>query len=75
MTQLLTDRQISIVVATLIAVGLAVAAYAALPPRAVNPNTVRMGTLAGATTVDVLSVSASTRAINQAHGTNAVCST
>ncbi len=72
MTQLLAHWKSSIVVATLITVGLAVAAYAALPTRTVSPNTVPIGTLAGATTVDVLSVSAFTRAINQAHGTNAV---
>jgi len=46
--------------------------YAALPSRTVDPKTVPLGTLAGSTSVDVLSVSAFTRAINQAQGTNAV---
>jgi quercetin dioxygenase-like cupin family protein len=72
MAQLLSHRKMSIALATLIAVGLAVAAYAALPTRTVSPSAVPVGTLAGGTTLDVLSVSAFTRAINQAHGTNAV---
>jgi len=45
--------------------------YAQLPARTVDPSTVPVGTLA-ATSMDVLSVSAFTRAINQAHGTNTV---
>jgi quercetin dioxygenase-like cupin family protein len=56
------------VTATLIAI----AAYAALPSRTVLPGNVGLGTLAGKTPVNVLSVDAFTRAINQAHGTNAV---
>jgi quercetin dioxygenase-like cupin family protein len=50
----------------------ALTAYAALPLRNVPPATVPVGTLAGQTFVDVLSVSAFTRAINQPQGTNAV---
>jgi len=46
--------------------------YAVLPPTSVPPSSVPLGTLAGKTTVNVLSVDAFTRAINQAHGTNAV---
>ena len=49
----------------------AVAAYAALPARDVDPASVSHGTLAS-DSVNVLSVDAFTRAINQAHGTNAV---
>jgi quercetin dioxygenase-like cupin family protein len=46
--------------------------YAVLPPTSVPPATVPYGTLAGKTSVNVLSVDAFTRAINQDHGTNAV---
>jgi quercetin dioxygenase-like cupin family protein len=57
----------------LVAAGVAaVAAYAALPSRTVAPASVPLGTLAGSTDVNVQSVDAFTRAINQAHGTNAV---
>src|SRR5919109_3363713 len=52
--------------------GAALAAYAALPSRTVDPASVPLGTLAGASSVNVLSVNAFTRAIEQAHGTNAV---
>jgi quercetin dioxygenase-like cupin family protein len=55
------------------ALGIGVAAaYAALPSRDVQPVNVSTGTLVGASSVNVLSVDAFTRAINQAHGTNAV---
>lgn len=50
----------------------ATVAYAALPSRSVDPSSVPTGTLVGGTPVNVLSVDAFTRAINQAHGTNAV---
>ena len=50
----------------------AVAAYAALPSRTVAPTNVPAGTLAGETSMDVYSVDAFTRAINQSHGTVAV---
>jgi quercetin dioxygenase-like cupin family protein len=50
----------------------AIAAYAALPSANVDPSTVGIGSLAGGTPVNVLSVDAFTRAINQAQGTNAV---
>jgi quercetin dioxygenase-like cupin family protein len=57
----------------LVAAGVAaVAAYAALPSTSVPPANVPIGTLAGGTAVNVESVDAFTRAINQAHGTNAV---
>ena len=59
--------------ATLVVAGVtAVAAYAALPSRTIDPLTVPAGTLAGETTMDVYSVDSFTRAINQAHGTVAV---
>jgi len=54
-------------VASLAAVG----AYAVLPSRDVTPTSVPHGTLAS-DSVNVLSVDAFTRAINQAHGSNAV---
>ena len=50
---------------------LAAVVHAALPARTVDPSTVPVGTLA-TTSMNVLSVSAFTRAINQAHGTNTV---
>src|SRR6266853_1832806 len=46
--------------------------YALLPSTSVPPATVPLGTLAGGTPLNVLSVDAFTRAISQAHGTNAV---
>jgi quercetin dioxygenase-like cupin family protein len=46
--------------------------FAVLPVTNVDPSTVPVGTLAGKMTVNVLSVDAFTRAINQAQGTNAV---
>jgi quercetin dioxygenase-like cupin family protein len=46
--------------------------YALLPSTSVPPASVPLGTLAGGTALNVLSVDAFTRAINQAHGTNAV---
>jgi hypothetical protein len=50
----------------------AIVAHAALPLRDVDPSAVPTGTLAGATSLNVLSVSAFTRAITQAQGTTAV---
>lgn len=55
-----------------IALGVATLAFAVLPATNVDPSTVPLGTLAGRTPVNVLSVDAFTRAINQGHGTNAV---
>jgi quercetin dioxygenase-like cupin family protein len=46
--------------------------YAMLPQPPQPPSTVPTGTLVGQTSVNVLSVAAFTRAINQAHGINAV---
>ena len=46
--------------------------YALLPSTNVPPSSVPLGTLAGATAVNVLLVDAFARAIEQAHGTNAV---
>ena len=46
--------------------------YALLPSTSVPPASVAIGTLAGKTQLNVLSVDAFTRAINQAHGSNAV---
>lgn len=73
MNPLALSRKAFLIVGTLGAVALAaVVAYAALPVRDVDPSSVPRGTLAGATSVDVLSLSAFARAINQAHGTTAV---
>jgi hypothetical protein len=55
-----------------IALGAATLAFAVLPATNVDPSTLPLGTLAGRTPINVLSVDAFTRAINQAHGTNAV---
>ena len=73
MRAFLVGRKRFVLVAMLVVVGVAaVAAYAALPARDVAPSSVPLGTLAGQTSVDVLSVDSFTRAINQAHGTNVV---
>jgi len=64
-------RKIALAVVVL-AFGAAATLYAVLPSTNVNPSSVPIGTLVGGTTVNVLSVDAFTRAINQAHGTNAV---
>ncbi|MDQ1461937.1 MAG: hypothetical protein QOI08_3421 [Actinomycetota bacterium] len=72
MRGLLGSKKLLTFVAVLgVAVLTAVAAYAALPSRDVPPSGVPHGTLASES-VNVLSVDAFTRAINQAHGTNAV---
>jgi hypothetical protein len=60
------------VACAVITLGAAAAAYAALPSPDVDPSSVPLGTLAAATPVNVLSVDAFTRAINQAHGSNSV---
>jgi quercetin dioxygenase-like cupin family protein len=64
----------NIVIAAVIAMVCAAStlAYAMLPQPPVPPVTVPTGTLVGQTSVNVLSVDAFTRAINQAHGTNSV---
>jgi quercetin dioxygenase-like cupin family protein len=73
MHSFLVRRKWFVLLATLLVAGVvAVAAYAALPGRDVPPGTVSVGTLVGQTSVNVLSVDAFTRAINQAHGTNVV---
>ena len=66
-------RRIILTAAT-IALGIgATATYALLPPMNIDPASIPApGTLAGATSLDVQSVSSFTRAINQTHGTNAV---
>lgn len=59
--------------ATVIALGVgATVMYAVLPGTDVPPAAVPLGTLAGRISLDVLSVDAFARAINQAHGTNGV---
>jgi quercetin dioxygenase-like cupin family protein len=69
----LARRKRIVLLASLIVAGVtAVAAYAALPSRNVAPTAVPVGTLAGQTSMDVYSVDAFTRAINQAHGSTAV---
>lgn len=57
-------------IAALIAVAGAVAAHATLPPTSVPVTSVPVGTLAGGAPLDVQSVSAFTRAIEQEQGTN-----
>ncbi|HYZ78710.1 MAG TPA: hypothetical protein VE596_15200 [Gaiellaceae bacterium] len=66
-------RKRIVALALVVAAGAAaLAAYAALPSRTVDPAGVPLGTLAGASSVNVLSVDAFTRAIKQAHGTKGV---
>jgi quercetin dioxygenase-like cupin family protein len=74
MDSFLARRKKFVLLAALLVVAgvVAIAAYAALPSRSIMPVDVPLGTLAGQTQVNVLSVDAFTRAINQAHGTNAV---
>ena len=68
-----TGRKRFVLLTMLVLAGVtAVAAYAALPSRTVAPTNVPAGTLAGETSMDVYSVDAFTRAINQSHGTVAV---
>ena len=68
----MTHRSKTMLTIFTIAVGAATLAFAVLPATNVDPSTVPVGTLAGRAPVNVLSVDAFTRAINQAHGTNAV---
>ena len=73
MRSFLIRRSKVVALALVVAAGAAaLAAYAALPTRTVDPASVPLGTLAGASSVNVLSVDAFMRAIEQAHGTNAV---
>ena len=73
MRRFVTGRKKFVLLAALVVAGVtAIAAYAALPARTVAPASVPIGTLAGQTSMDVYSVDAFTRAINQAHGTTAV---
>jgi quercetin dioxygenase-like cupin family protein len=73
MRRLVTGRKKLVLLVALVVAGVtAIAAYAALPTRTVAPASVPIGTLAGQTSMDVYSVDAFTRAINQAHGTTAV---
>ena len=61
------------IAAAIIALGIGTTVtYALLPSTNVLPSAVPPGFLAGATPLNVLSVDAFTRAINQAHGTNVV---
>jgi quercetin dioxygenase-like cupin family protein len=64
-------RMLALAASVTVVVATAGVAYAALPPANVAPADVPHGTLA-TESVNVLSVDAFTRAINQAHGTNAV---
>jgi quercetin dioxygenase-like cupin family protein len=73
MQSFLASRMKLTLFAGLIVAGIAaIAAYAALPGRNVDPGSVPLGTLSGQTPVTVFSVDAFTRAIKQAHGTNTV---
>jgi quercetin dioxygenase-like cupin family protein len=65
-------KRFVLLVALVVAGVTAIAAYAPLPSRTVAPASVPIGTLAGATSMNVFSVDSFTRAINQAHGTTAV---
>jgi quercetin dioxygenase-like cupin family protein len=75
MARITTRRVVAFasVVALLAAVGMG-AAYATLPTTTVPPSSVPTGILAGASPIDVGSVSAFTRAIEQDQGTNIVLS-
>ncbi|MFN2627089.1 MAG: hypothetical protein ABR569_00450 [Gaiellaceae bacterium] len=69
----MTGRRKLALAGAVVAAGVAATvALAALPSRSVDPSSVGIGTLAGGTPLNVLSVDSFTRAINQAHGTNAV---
>ena len=65
-------RKIALAAALIVLGAAATITYAVLPSTSVPPASVPYGTLAGKTSVNVLSVDAFTRAINQDHGTNAV---
>ena len=64
----------TVLAAAIIALGIGTTVtYALLPATNIDPASIPApGTLAGATSLDVQSVNSFTRAINQAHGTNAV---
>jgi quercetin dioxygenase-like cupin family protein len=64
-------RIVVAIAAMALGIGLTIA-YATLPPTNVPPDSVPLGTLAGKTSVNVLSVDAFTRTINQGHGPNSV---
>jgi quercetin dioxygenase-like cupin family protein len=72
MRVLFTSKRLVLLTVAVAAGAIAIAAYAALPSRNVDPSTVPLGTLSGSTAVTVFSVDAFTRAIKQAHGTNTV---
>jgi quercetin dioxygenase-like cupin family protein len=72
MRGLLTSKRFVLLTVLVVAGAIAIAAYAALPSRTVDPSAVPLGTLSGDTTLNALSVDAFTRAIKQAHGTNTV---
>jgi quercetin dioxygenase-like cupin family protein len=65
-------KMIFITSALLVVCVVATLVYAALPQTNVPPSSVPLGTLAGGTPLNVLSVDAFTRAINQNQGTNGV---
>ena len=67
----MTSRR-KLALAGLLIAAAAAAVYATLPSTSVPPGSVPYGTLAGKTTLNVLSVDAFTRAIDQEHGTNTV---
>jgi quercetin dioxygenase-like cupin family protein len=69
----MTGKRKMAIASGLFALGVAATiVYAALPSTTVPPNTVPLGTLAGKTVLNVLSVSAFTRAIKQDQGSNGV---
>lgn len=70
--QFVSQRTILFLATFVAATLVGIVAYAALPSMTVPPVNVGIGTLAGKTSVNVLSVDAFTRAILQGHGTNAV---
>jgi quercetin dioxygenase-like cupin family protein len=65
-------RKLTFVTGAVAVCAVATLVYAALPTTSVPPSSVPLGTLAGGTPLNVLSVDAFTRAINQNHGTNGV---
>ena len=69
-----TRKRRIVLTAAMITLGIgATGIYADLPPMNIDPSTIPApGTLAGATSLDVQSVSSFARAINQAHGTVSV---
>jgi len=66
-------RTLRLIAAAVISLGIgATLTYAVLPPTDVSPTAVPLGTLAGATPLNVLSIDAFIDTISHSHGSNAV---